>query len=161
MRRLLLITGLVALLAVVCAHAQVRRDGPTDARDEEQAIRHVLAQFYEGWNAHDADKMVSIYADDIDHINVFGQWHKGKADIRKDLTMVHTGPGRNSQRKPVVEKIRLLSRRLLRHPRAVGRHRGSHGGGPRAMPTRRPLASRVAGRPGPGAHRPGLRIATA
>jgi uncharacterized protein (TIGR02246 family) len=52
--------------------------------------------------------MVSIYAEDIDHINVFGQWHKGKADIRKDLTMVHTGPGRNSQRKPVVEKIRLL-----------------------------------------------------
>ena len=108
MRRLFLITGVVALVAVVCVKAQVRRDGPIGSRDEEQAIRNFLAQFYEGWNAHDVDKMVSIYAEDIDHINVFGQWHRGKADIRKDLTMVHTGPGRNSQRKPVVEKIRLL-----------------------------------------------------
>lgn len=103
---LFLITGVVA---VVCVKAQLRRDGPTGPRDEEQAIRNVPAQFYEGWNAHDVDKMVSIYAEDIDHINVFGQWHKGKADIRKDLTMVHTGPGRNIQRKPVIEKIRLLT----------------------------------------------------
>ena len=107
MRRLFLITGVVALVAVVCVKAQVQPNA-TSPRDEEQAIRNFLAQFYEGWNAHDVDKMVSIYAEDIDHINVFGQWHKGKADIRRDLTMVHTGPGRNSQRKPVVEKIRLL-----------------------------------------------------
>ena len=78
MRRLFLITGVIALVAVVCVKAQVRRDGPTGLRDEEQAIRHFLAQFYEGWNAHDVDKMVSIYAEDIDHINVFGQWHKGR-----------------------------------------------------------------------------------
>ena len=108
MRRLFLTTGIAALVAVVCVKAQVRPNAPTSPRDEEQAIRNFLAQFYEGWNAHDVDKMVSIYAEDIDHINVFGQWHKGKADIRRDLTMVHTGPGRNSQRKPVVEKIRLL-----------------------------------------------------
>jgi uncharacterized protein (TIGR02246 family) len=107
-RRLFRVTGVVALLGVVCINAQVRREGPSGQRDEEQAIRSFLAQFYEGWNAHDVDKMVSIYAEDIDHINVFGQWHKGKAAIRKDLTMVHTGPGRNSQRKPVVEKIRFL-----------------------------------------------------
>jgi methyltransferase (TIGR00027 family)/uncharacterized protein (TIGR02246 family) len=77
--------------------------------DEEQAIQRVLATFYEGWNAHDPDKMISIYAEDIDHINVFGEWHKGKAAIRKDIAFVHAGPGRHSQRKPTVEKIRLLT----------------------------------------------------
>jgi uncharacterized protein (TIGR02246 family) len=51
----------------------------------------------------------SIYADDIDHINVFGEWHKGKTEIRRDLTFVHQGIGRNSQRVPVIEKIRLLT----------------------------------------------------
>jgi uncharacterized protein (TIGR02246 family) len=75
---------------------------------EEQAVRDFLARFYEGWNAHDVEKMVSIYADDIDHINVFGEWHRGREAIRKDLTLVHTGSGRNSQRKPVIEKIRFL-----------------------------------------------------
>jgi uncharacterized protein (TIGR02246 family) len=105
MRRLFLITGIVALVAVVGATAQVNPAGP---RDEEQAIRTFLAKFYDGWNAHDVDTMVSIYAEDIDHINVFGGWNKGKAAIRKDLTRVHTGSGRNSQRAHVIEKIRLL-----------------------------------------------------
>jgi methyltransferase (TIGR00027 family)/uncharacterized protein (TIGR02246 family) len=75
----------------------------------EEAIRSVLATFYKGWNAHDADTMISIYADDIDHVNVFGEWHKGKAAIRTDLARLHAGPGRHSQRKHVVEKIRWLT----------------------------------------------------
>ena len=99
----------VAVVAAVCAMAQVRPDVPVAAAEEERAIRSVLARFYEGWNTHDVDKMVSIYADDIDHINVFGEWHKGKAEIRRDLTFLHTGVGRNSQREPVIEKIRLLT----------------------------------------------------
>jgi hypothetical protein len=73
--------------------------------EEEQAIRTVLARFYDGWNAHDPDAMVSIYAEDIDHINVFGEWHKGKASIREDLVLLHSGYGRNSQRKQTIEKI--------------------------------------------------------
>jgi hypothetical protein len=49
--------------------------------------------------------MVSIYAEDNDHINVFGEWHKGKASIREDLVLLHSGYGRNSQRKQTIEKI--------------------------------------------------------
>src|SRR5262245_11115494 len=56
---------------------------------EEKAIRQLLARFYDGWNTHDVDKMVSVYADDIDHINVFAEWHKGKASIAEDLRLVH------------------------------------------------------------------------
>jgi uncharacterized protein (TIGR02246 family) len=58
---------------------------------EEQAIRQVLARFYDGWNEHDVEKMVSVYAEDIDHINVFGEWHKGKASIAEDLRLLHEG----------------------------------------------------------------------
>jgi uncharacterized protein (TIGR02246 family) len=76
--------------------------------DDEQAIRTALATFYEGWNTHDADKMVSVFAEDIDHIDVFGEWHKGRAAMREDLALVHAGPLRNSQKKFVVEKIRFL-----------------------------------------------------
>jgi uncharacterized protein (TIGR02246 family) len=53
--------------------------------------------------------MVSVFAEDVDHINVFGEWHKGKAAIRKDLEMIHAGPSRNSQRTPTFEKIRFLT----------------------------------------------------
>lgn len=108
MCRLFAFAWTFVLVVVVCVNAQVKPAGPVASPDEEQAIRNVLAGFYEGWNAHDPDKTVSIYADDIDHINVFGEWHKGKAAIRKDLTLVHTGSGRNSQRKHVIEKIRFV-----------------------------------------------------
>lgn len=75
---------------------------------EVRAIEDVLARFYEGWNTHDADKMVSAYADDIDHINVFGEWHKGRADIKQDLVRFHAGPAKNSHKDYTIEKMRFL-----------------------------------------------------
>jgi uncharacterized protein (TIGR02246 family) len=77
--------------------------------EEEQAIRTTLSRFYAGWNAHDPDAMVSIFADDIDHINVWGEWNKGKAAVRKDLAAIHTASARNSQREFTIEKIRMLT----------------------------------------------------
>ena len=65
--------------------------------------------FMGGWNAHDVDEMVSIYAEDIDHINVWGEWNKGKQAVRKDLAAIHSASARNSQRKPTIEKIRILT----------------------------------------------------
>ena len=90
--------GLLMVSAIACA-AQA---------DDEAAIRKTLDVFYEGWNTHDPDKMVSTYADDIDHIDVYGEWHKGKASIREDLALVHKGPAKNSHKSYVVEKIRFL-----------------------------------------------------
>ena len=90
---------LLALFAVPIVSAQGTQD--------EQAIKAQLAIFYEGWNAHDVEKMVSVYADDIDHINTYGEWHKGKAEIREDITKLHAS-GRNVQKTYTVEKIRFL-----------------------------------------------------
>ena len=59
--------------------------------DEDRAIRQVLARFYDGWNTHDVEKMVSVYAEDVDHINVFAEWHKGKESIGQDLRLLHNG----------------------------------------------------------------------
>ena len=59
--------------------------------EEDRAIRQVLARFYDGWNTHDVGKMVSVYAEDVDHINVFAEWHKGKESIGQDLRLLHNG----------------------------------------------------------------------
>lgn len=98
----MLATGM-ALAALAVSSAVVAQDSR-----EEDEIRRTLAVFYEGWNEHDPDKMVSIFAEDLDHINVYGEWHRGRRDLHADLTLVHTGPGRNSQREPTIEKIRML-----------------------------------------------------
>ena len=92
----------LVLVFVASAPAQI------DASREEPAIRAVLARFYEGWNAHDADKMASAFADDVDHINVFGEWHKGRAAMLDELRSIHAGPLKNSQKNSRIEKIRQI-----------------------------------------------------
>ena len=100
-------TRVLFAILLVLGTVPAATQSPTD----EQAIREVLKRFYDGWNAHDPEMMVSAYAEDIDHIDVFGEWHKGKAGIRKDLEFMHgpNGPARTSQKKYVVEKIRMMA----------------------------------------------------
>src|SRR5882757_8234438 len=93
---------------LICAGAQVKPEGQLSSPNEEQAIRAVLARFFEGWNTHDADKMVSVYDEDIDHIDVFGEWHKGRKTMRDELARLHAGPLSHSEKQYTVEKIRFL-----------------------------------------------------
>ena len=51
----------LALIVVAAVSAGAQPKSPP----EEQAVRAVLARFYDGWNQHDADKMVSAYTEDI------------------------------------------------------------------------------------------------
>lgn len=102
------------LLAVVFLGFTVTANGQTSSSSsgssgDDAAVQATLNTFYRGWNAHDPNLMVSVFAEDVDHINVFGEWHKGKAAIRKALEMIHAGPSRNSQRTPTFEKIRFLT----------------------------------------------------
>lgn len=96
---------LVTLAMVVSVMAAAPNAQPTA---DDTAVRAVLDRFYDGWNSHDIDKMVSAYAADVDHINVFGEWHKGKAEIRQDLTLLHNGPAPPGRKVPTVEKIRFI-----------------------------------------------------
>jgi len=97
------------LVPVLLIATAVWSHGQSDVAGEERAIRQTLATFYQGWNAHDANMMVSAYADDVDHINVFGEWQMGKARMREELAAIHKGPLRNSVKRHVVEKIRWLT----------------------------------------------------
>ena len=104
--------GVMLVVVVLGVTAAANGQAPSSSSglaDEDAAVRTTLGTFYRGWNAHDPDLMVSVFAEDVDHINVFGEWHKGKAAIRKDLAMIHTGPSRHSQRTPTFEKIRFLT----------------------------------------------------
>src|ERR1700755_2507094 len=98
-------TFMLALVLCTCTSVDARAQ--SNSQNEEQTIRAVLARFFEGWNTHDADKMVSIYAEDIDHIDVFGEWHKGREALRNELARLHAGPLRNSHKDYTVEKIRF------------------------------------------------------
>ena len=98
---------ILVFATVLCSGVHVKAQDQIVHPDEEKAVRAVLARFYDGWNSHDADKMVSAYAEDIDHINVFGEWQKGRATLRQELARLHAGPLRDSRKSYTIEKIRF------------------------------------------------------
>jgi uncharacterized protein (TIGR02246 family) len=52
--------------------------------------------------------MVSVYAEDIDHVNAFGEWHRGKEAIKAALTLFHASSKKDLTKTHRVEKIRFL-----------------------------------------------------
>jgi uncharacterized protein (TIGR02246 family) len=94
----------VALMATGVLNMGAQSQPPSD----EQGVRATIARFYEGWNEHNADKMVSAYAEDIDHIDVFGEWQKGRETLRKELARLHAGPLKTSQKTHQILKLRFL-----------------------------------------------------
>ena len=101
MRRLSLA---IALLAAAVLNTGAQTQPPSD----EQGVRATIARFYEGWNEHNAAKMVSAYAEDIDHIDVFGEWQKGRETLRKELARLHAGPLKTSQKTYQILKMRFM-----------------------------------------------------
>jgi uncharacterized protein (TIGR02246 family) len=99
---------LVLYLTVICALPASNSWAQPTSPEEEQAIRKVLARFYEGWNTHDAEKMVSAYAEDIDHINVYAQWSQGKPAIKAGLERFHAGRAKDSRKTYTIEKIKFI-----------------------------------------------------
>jgi uncharacterized protein (TIGR02246 family) len=103
---------LAILLAVFSSSVPAQSSSP----DDDRAIRQVLARFYDGWNTHDVEKMVSVYAEDVDHINVFAEWHKGKESIGQDLRLLHNGQKKRldgtiapaGTKSYTIEKIRFI-----------------------------------------------------
>jgi uncharacterized protein (TIGR02246 family) len=96
------------VLALILAMPTIVLATESTSSKEENEIKVVLARFYEGWNAHDVDKMISVYAEDVDHINTYARWNRGKPAIREDLRNFHAGPGRSSRKTYSVEKIRFI-----------------------------------------------------
>jgi uncharacterized protein (TIGR02246 family) len=98
----------LVFLVVICALVGGGVSARSGVSQEEKAIKDLLARFYEGWNTHDVERMVSVYAEDVDHINVFAEWHQGKPAIKEALKQFHAGPAKNSRKTYTVEKIRFI-----------------------------------------------------
>ena len=121
---------LVLFLAVIYVLSASVVSAQSANSEDEQAIRDALARFYEGWNTHDADKMVSVYAEDIDHINVFAEWKKGKSAMREALKQLHAGPVENDHKTYSVEKVRFIKPDVaVVHVRSLSTGPGSACGG--------------------------------
>jgi uncharacterized protein (TIGR02246 family) len=78
-----LLTVVAVIISIYCVGASSSRDDTTD----------LVQRNFNAWNAHDAEKVASLYTDDVVYEDVaFGRRAHGNAELRKiaaDFFAVH------------------------------------------------------------------------
>ncbi|MEK6302907.1 MAG: SgcJ/EcaC family oxidoreductase [Acidobacteriota bacterium] len=91
-------------LVVQTSNAQA----PRTSSGDEAALRQVVQQVQDGWNAHDGKAFASPFASDADYVVVNGMKVKGREDIESGHTAIFTTIYKDSHNVATVKSIRFL-----------------------------------------------------
>lgn len=92
---------LFAFLVVPCAaHAQSRSD--------ESAVRKIPQQFAAAWAKHSGHELAKIMSEDIDFVNVGGDWLHGRTDFELYHPRLLSGRFKESTLVPLETVVRFL-----------------------------------------------------
>lgn len=78
------------------------------ASADEDAIRQVVQQVQEGWNAHDGKAFAAPFAADADYVVVNGMSLKGREAIEKGHTGIFSSIYKDSRNAATVKSVRFL-----------------------------------------------------
>lgn len=75
---------------------------------DETAIKNLVQQVQDGWNAHDGAAFAAPFAADADYVVVNGMKIKGRDEIEKGHTQIFTTIYKDSKNMAAVNSIRFL-----------------------------------------------------
>lgn len=75
---------------------------------DEDAIRKVIVQMTDGFNAHDAKASTSMYTADADLITVRGERFRGTTEFEKGLTSIFATRAREATHKTLNVSVRFI-----------------------------------------------------
>lgn len=104
-------TSVFASVLVVLASLVVRTSNaqtPQPSSADEAAIRNVVQQVEDGWNAHDGKAFASPFASDASYVVVNGMKIDGREAIEKGHTAIFSSIYKDSHNVATVKSIRLL-----------------------------------------------------
>lgn len=106
LRRIQLLTAALGFLLfnVLPIHAQTaQKTNPDDA-----AIRQIVQQLEDGWNAHDGKAFAAPFAADADYVVIDGMKVKGKEAIQRGHIGIFTTVYKDSHNAAMVKGVRFL-----------------------------------------------------
>ena len=106
-QRIYLLAAVTLALVLVSAHvsdAQTSQNSNT----EEAAIRQVIKQVEDGWNAHDSKAFAAPFAPDADYVVVNGMRATGREEIEKGHAGIFATIYKDSRNAATVKSIRFL-----------------------------------------------------
>ena len=99
---------IVALGVLFAASESAGQAGPPGTRDDEDAIRAVIAATTDAFSRHDAKAWVKFCTPDAQLVTVRGEFMNGVGEIEKGLTTIFQTRGRNVTLKTLVVAVRLI-----------------------------------------------------
>lgn len=103
--------GLVALIVVLCVIAASDIAGqalPSGTRNDEEAIRAVIAATTDAFSRHDAKAWVKLCTPDAQLVTVRGESMNGIGEIEKGLATIFQTRGRNVTLKTLGVAVRFI-----------------------------------------------------
>lgn len=94
----------IAALLLVCAQPARSQDGGKD----EDAIRQIVRQLQDGWNAHDGKAFAAPFAEDADYVIVNGMKIKGREEIEKGHAGIFSTFYKESHNVATLKSVRFL-----------------------------------------------------
>jgi uncharacterized protein (TIGR02246 family) len=87
----------LAMLAVIALSGYSTRDSvmtntlPAFTAEDESAVRALVNEFANTWNRHDMKAMHELDTEDVEWVNVVGQYWRGKETVSRGHTAIHKG----------------------------------------------------------------------
>lgn len=75
---------------------------------DETAIREIVKKMEAGWNAKDASREIPLYIEDVDYINSYGAFIKGREEIAEGHRRIYSTIYKDTTLTLTIEKIRFL-----------------------------------------------------
>lgn len=106
-QRINLLAALVAALVLVGFQSSDAQT-PQNSNADEAAIRQVVKQVEDGWNAHDGKAFATPFAPDADYVVVNGMRATGREEIEKGHAAIFATIYKDSRNAATVKSIRFL-----------------------------------------------------
>src|ERR1700733_14114760 len=97
------------LLPCICSLIVVSLTAADVHQSDETEVRKVIADFGDAWDHHDAKAMAALHTEDVNFINVFGEWWKGRTEVETNLARIHSEGGgmAHSTMKMRIEQVKF------------------------------------------------------
>ena len=105
-RTKLLVVVIMAFMSVGVAAGNAQT--PQSSNKDEAAIRQVVQQVQDGWNAHDGKAFAAPFAADADYVVVNGMSLKGREAIEQGHTAIFSSIYKESRNVGTVKGVRFL-----------------------------------------------------
>jgi uncharacterized protein (TIGR02246 family) len=88
-RTVLAMLAVIALSGCTTQDSEMTSTPPAFSADDESAVRTIVSEFANTWNRHDMKTMHELDTEDVEWINVAGNYWRGKAAVYKGHDTIH------------------------------------------------------------------------